>query len=42
MFLIKTFGPMLKKVFPFLSKIKVGSSDYKKTSGTMREIIKKL
>ncbi|MDD2840696.1 MAG: alpha/beta hydrolase [Rickettsiales bacterium] len=39
--LVKTFSPILKKIFPFLKKLSFGTSDYRNTSGIMREIFKK-
>lgn len=38
---VKTFSPILRKIFPFLRKVSFGSSDYKNTSRVMREIFKK-
>lgn len=35
---IKTFGPTLKKIFPFLKKISLSSTDYKNANGVMKEV----
>ncbi|MBR2140894.1 MAG: alpha/beta hydrolase [Rickettsiales bacterium] len=35
------FSPILKKIFPFLSKLKIGSSDYRHLDKFMKEIFKK-
>ncbi len=39
---ISTYSPLVKKIFPFLKKVSFGSSDYKNTSGVMRETFVKV
>lgn len=39
--LVKIFSPTIKKIFPFISKLNLGSSDYRKASPLMKEIFKK-
>lgn len=39
--LVKTFSPILKKIFPFLKRHSFGCSDYKNSNGLLREIYKK-
>lgn len=35
---VTTFSPIIKKIFPFLRNVSLSSSDYKNTSGVMRQI----
>ena len=35
---VKTFGPTLKKIFPFLRRISLSSTDYKNANGVMKEV----
>ncbi len=39
--LVEIFSPFVKKIFPFITKLKFGSSDYKNINGIMKEIFKK-
>lgn len=35
---VKTFSPIIKKIFPFLKKVSLSSADYKNSSGVMRQV----
>lgn len=39
---VRKFSPIIKKIFPFLKNVSLGSNDYKNTSGIMRETFIKL
>ena len=40
-FMVKRYGKLVKKIFPFLKHVSLSSADYKSTSGLKREIFLK-
>ena len=39
---IRTFSPTVKKIFPFLKNVSLGSADYRNSSGVMKETFLKI
>ena len=41
-YMVKKYGKTVKRIFPFLKKLSLGSADYKNTEGIKREIFTKV
>lgn len=39
---VEKFAPIIKKIFPFIAKIKIGSSDYRNLSREMKDVFNKV